>query len=258
LVVAALIDAALVTGYEVSPAMRVSRAVLRTIRDGACEEAVVVRGKSVDKLFVVDSWLRNDRLVSVPIGVDFAPGAGLTHQSLQMIREGADVDLSGLTAALPAKKQDLGIQPLLNIYRSQVGAADSWLQGPCFPFANPFQSNLRAVGGVTAQGVDYRVFRGNVRYARGAFQLFFPNAEVWFGVRPGGRLGFELLVQLPSKDFNPAISVVATLFRYPSTHTGRAFAAQAPAVRAAFYAGVYAQVLATIRKFEAHRAASPA
>ncbi|MHB1931215.1 MAG: hypothetical protein ACYCUG_17630, partial [Acidimicrobiales bacterium] len=72
-----VVDAVLVTRYEGSPGMRVSRAITQTIRGGACEEDVLVRGEGLDKLFMVDSWLQNDHVVTVPSTVTFAPGAGL-------------------------------------------------------------------------------------------------------------------------------------------------------------------------------------
>jgi len=229
--------------------MRVSRAITQTIRGGACEEDVLVRGEGLDKLFMVDSWLQNDHVVTVPSTVTFAPGAGLTPQSVQSIREGLEVDLSRLTGAFPTQKQYLGIRPLLQVYNAQLGAGDSWLQGTCVPFANPFQSHLRPVGVVSNQGTGYTVYQGGVSYKRGALPLL-PKAEVWFGVRADGRLGFELLEQQPSPDANPAISAVATLFTYPQTHLGTAFAQQSPSRREAFYLSTYARVLSTIAAFQ--------
>lgn len=208
-----------------------------------------MRGADLDKLYVVDTWLRQNHLVTVPSTVDFAPGIGLTPQSQEIIREGLDVDLSRLTATIPQQKQFQGSQPLVQHYAQQLGAGDSWLQGSCVPFSNPYQSHLHRVATMTSQGTRYTVYHGGVHNARGGFQLF-PNAEVWIGVRADGRLGFELLEQQPAKNGNPAITSVATLFTYPSTHLGTDFVQQPVGQREQFYDGTYTRVLATMVNFE--------
>lgn len=250
LLLAVVIDALLIARYEVSPGTQVSRAITRTIRGGACEEDILVRGPAMDNLFVVDSWMQNNHLVSVPSTVAFAPGAGITPQSLQTIQQGGEVDLSTLRPALPTPRRDLGIRPLLHAYDSQLGAGQSWLQGPCVPFANPFQSHLRLAGSVTDFGTTYTVFQGRADYARGGASLV-GRARVWFGVQQDGRLGFELLEQEPTRNANPAVNAIATLFSYPSAHLGASFARQPAVQRETFYVTTYDRVLALIALLQA-------
>lgn len=247
LALALVLDAALAARFEASPAMAVGRAIVRTARGGTCRQAVVLRGQGLDRLFIVDTWVRQGHLVEVPSTVDFSPGLGLTPQSRRTIREGLEVDLSRLTGPFPTPKVGPGLTPLLGAYRQQVGAGDSWLQGPCLPFANPFQSRLHKIGAVASQGTAYTEYLGAV-HGRGGFQMF-PDAEVWVGVRAGGRIGFELLRQQPSAGGNPALQAVATLFTYPRSHMGRAFARETPTQREAFYGSVYRQVLSTMAQF---------
>ena len=250
LLLALVVDGALVTRHEASPAMSVGRAILRTVRGGRCQEAMVMRGTDLDRMFILDTWLKDDQIITIPGIADFAPGLGLTPQSQQTITEGMDVDLTHLSAPASAHPGPRGSRPLIDRYAQQVRAGDSWLQDACVPFANPFQSHLqRVTTPVSSGGTRYTVYHGTVRYARGGFQLF-PDAEVWIGVGTDGRLGFELLQQQPSSNGNAAILSVATLFTYPTAHLGSAFAKQAPSARESFYDGLYARVLATTVHFE--------
>ncbi len=250
LAVAALCDAGLTARYETSPGARVDRAVMRTIEGGGCREVLVMHGNALDQLYVVDSWLQGHDLVTVPGTAEFAPGSGLTPQSVQTIQEGLDVNLSGLKATPPPGQKYQGVRPLVTLYHAQVGAGDSWVQGACLPFANPFQSHLRAVGHVAALGLTYAVFRGDLGYVRGPTRIF-PKARVWVGVLPDGRLGFELVQERPvaQDTASTGVYLLAGLFTYPQTHLGSAFAAESPSARAAFYEREYQDVLRATAAF---------
>ena len=246
LVVAAVVDAALVGRFETSSGLAVDRAVLRSVHGSNCQQAVLVRSAASDQLFVIDTWRRGGAVVSGTASAAFVPGAGLTPQSKAAIAEGGEVNLSMLQRPVATPPSD-GL--MANRYLQQVGAASSWLAGPCLPFANPFQSHLRRMGTVPDGGQDLTVYRGDLRYARGSFQLF-ARAKVWMGVRPDGRMGFELLQEAAVPGVaaaSPQNAVtVATLFQYPHSHLGQAFANQAPALRAGFYQKEYRRVLTTI------------
>jgi hypothetical protein len=236
LVVAALVDAALVARFETSPGLAVDHAILRTVSGDGCEQAVLVRGVGSDQLFVIDTWVEGGGWVGDTATASFVPGLGLTPASEAAILADSELDLSQLGRPVHlALRRD---------YQAQIGAAASWLRGPCLPFANPFQSHLRRLGTVRAGAERYTVYRGRLRYVRGAFQLF-GLADVWMGVRADGRMGFEVVRELGGGSSTPSVTV-ATLFQYPKAHLGRRFAREAPALRARFYREEYQAVLSTL------------
>lgn len=249
LVIAAVVDVALLARYETSPGVVVDRAILRTVGGPGCEQAVLVRGAADDQLYVIDTWRRKGQVVDSTAQAAFIPGAGLTPQSRTVIAEGGELDLSGLNhpLALPGGESGLVVR-----YRQQLGQGASWLSGPCLPFSNPFQSHLRLLGQMGDRGQRWTVYDGVERYARGPFQLF-ASADVWMGLRPDGRMGFEVLRPVTSAEGNGqavpvagSVVTVATLFEYPKTHLGRSFARQKAVQREHFYRLEYRRVLAMI------------
>ncbi len=246
LLVAALIDVGLVLRFENSSGMAVDRAILRSVRGSNCQQAVLVHSPASDQLFVIDTWRRGGAIVSGTATADFVPGAGLTPQSKAAIAEGGEVNLTMLQHPVAVPAAD-GL--LISRYQQQLDAAASWLAGPCLPFANPFQSHLRRVGTVVDGRRRLTLYRGALRYARGAFQLF-AAARVWIGVRADGRMGFEVLQESPLPTGGTAGAqpvTVTTLFQYPDAHLGRRFARQPAALRAGFYEREYDRVLGTLR-----------
>lgn len=239
LLAALLIDAALVLRFQTSPGTAVSRAVLRTTSNGACQASLLVRVLGLDNLVITDTWVQGAQPKTVaaqPIAFAAAQGL-LTPQSQQLIDEGIEV------------QTDPAIQPPMKAaYVQQIRHGTSWLAGQCTPFSNPFKSRLRVLGTMGSPDGPYVVYRGIATTPPGPGRL--PKADVWLGVRSDGRLGFELLRQIPTTAVDPgSLVILEKVFTYPSTHLD-ALQHQPASARASYYQQDYHDLLVTMQQAE--------
>ncbi len=239
LIVAAVVDLALVVRHQTSPAAAVNRAVTRTTALNGCQESVLLRQAGVDLLYVVGTWTTGGRLVVEPAALSFHPGAGLTSASRKQIELGAELGNATMSLAISAHQAlTLGAS-----YRSQLRLGASWLSGPCVPLTNPFQSRLTVTGQAGALPNRYTLYRGLLTVNRGG-QALFSKADLWVGVRADGRLGFEVLRQ--NRGTSPSgLLAVATVFSYPRQHLNSLVRATV-AARESFYTADYHRVLTAL------------
>lgn len=239
LLVALLIDAALVVRFQTSAGLTVSRSVVRTIGSGGCQSALLVRVLGLDNLIITDTWSQGQKarvMAAQPIA--FAAAQGLmTPQTEQLIDEGIEV------------QTDPQLHPVLESqYAAQIRRGTSWLSGQCTPFSNPFRTSLRRLGTMQAPDGPYVVYRGLLKTDPGPGRL--PKADVWLGVRGDGRLGFELLRQIPTTAVDPgSLVILEKVFTYPGTHLDALQVQPAPA-RASFYQQDYHDLLVTMQQAE--------
>ncbi len=239
LLVALIIDAVLGLRYQTSTGMAVSRAVLRTTGSGACQASVLFRMLGLDNLVIIDTWSQGPKAESLAANnVQFAAAAGLlTPQSQAVISEGIEVT-----------RDPMPQPPLESDYTSELHRGVTWLTGQCTPFSNPFRTRLRRLGTMGSPEGTYVVYRGILTNRPGVGPL--PKADVWLGVRQDGRMGFELLRQIPTAPVDPGTLVtLEKVFTYPSAHLD-ALAQQSAAERASFYQQDYHDLLVTMQQAE--------
>ena len=248
LLLAVVVDTGLWLHARYSPAGVVNRAVVRTLRSGACERSVLMRQAGLDHLLIEDTWVRGGQAVSVPATVDFNPGGDLTPQSRTLVQEGLEVDVAALTPAVASGAT--GRMGLVALYRQQQHRGAVWIQSPCAPFANPLRSGLQPLGMWRRGGQALQVFRGHVHSLAGSPGLF-PRARVWVAIRSDHRVRFEWLQRRRTQMGNPPLRTIAERFTYPTHHLDRTFAARSAADRARFYRSDYVSVLADLHSLEA-------
>jgi hypothetical protein len=247
LAVALVVDAGLVARYETSAGAAVSRAVVRGAALGVCNTSTVVRtdggSTPLDNLIVSDVSTQGKDVLQMVANPQFGPGGALVPQSATMIAEGLDIQAEP-AMPIPAQLTRTGRPPLVANYLVQLHHGEPWLSGPCVPFANPMRSHLGAEGPVTTPDGRYQVYRGELRTAGASGE--FARSEVYLGVTPRGRLGFELLLQLPAPNANPEVLFIARVIRYGGP-TLSGLAKEGAAQREAFYTADYRDVMATVR-----------
>ncbi len=248
LAIALVVDVGLVARYETSPGATVSRAIERGAALGSCDTSTVVRTDAgstpQDSLIVADTWTRGKDVLQTAANPAFGPGGQLVPQSQQTITEGLDIQNQAATP-IPAALLRGGRPPLVANYIAQLHHGATWLSGPCLAFANPMRSHLGAVGSLATPQGDYRVYRGELT-ASGTGALF-ERSEVYLGVSPRGRVGFELLLQLPAPNANPAVIFVAEVMHYGAPELP-GLAKHGAAQREAYYATDYRDVMQTVRE----------
>jgi hypothetical protein len=248
LAVALVVDVALVARYETSAGATVSRAIVRGAALGSCDTSTVVRTDAgntpQDSLIVADTWTAGKNVLQTAANPAFGPGGQLVPQSQQTIEEGLDIQHQTATP-IPAALLRGGQPPLVENYLAQIHRGATWLSGPCLAFANPMRSHLGAVGSLKTASGDFRVYRGELT-ASGTGALF-QRSEVYLGVSAQGRVGFELLLQLPAPNANPAVVFVAEVMRYNAPLLS-GLAKHGVAQREAFYANDYRDVMRTVRE----------
>ena len=239
LAIALMIDAMLGLRLETSPGMVVSRAVLRTTSSGGCQASVLFRMLGLDNLVIIDTWSQGPKAESLAANnVQFAAAAGLlTPQSQAVISEGIEVT-----------RDPVPQPPLKADYKSELHRGVTWLTGQCTPFSNPFRIRLRRLGRMGGPQGSYVVYRGILTNRPGVGPV--PKADVWLGVRPDGRLGFELLRQIPTAPVDPgSLVTLEKVFTYPAAHLD-ALAKQSVPERTSFYQQEYHDLLVTMQQAE--------
>ncbi len=246
LALAVVVDGLLVTRLETSAGMSVNRAIVRGATGGACMTSTVVRSSAADsptdQLFVTDTWMQHETVLTLGASPQFGPDGVLVPQSQATIAQGLDIE-SQPAQPLPKAIVRSGRPPLVENYLLQVHHGAAWVTGPCVPFANPMRSHLSSLGAMQTPAGSYTVYRGQLTTPGGSAEL--AKAEVWLGVRSDGRIGFEVLQQLPSANADPAIVFVAKLFTYHGPQLS-GLAKESASDRIAFYDADYRAVLQTI------------
>jgi hypothetical protein len=249
LAIALLVDVTLVVRQQASPGLAVSRSIVRGASGGSCETSTLVRnavgGSLSDDLFVIDTVTVGSGVISTAANPQFGPGGQIVPQSQQMIAEGLDIQSE--PDPVPAALTRTGQPALVANYLAQLHHGDAWLSGPCVPFANPERSHLRRAGSFATADGAYTVYSGRLTTSGTEGEL--AKSEVWVGVRADGRVGFEVLRQLPSRNADPAVIFVAQLFTYSGGHLS-ALKSQPAAARIAFYDSDYQDVLSTTERAE--------
>ncbi len=240
LAVALVVDAGLAVQHETTPAMAVNRAVSRTTSGGDCRESILFRGVGLnDQVDVMDAWNSQGQIFTQRAKVTFTSSTQLSAASVQAL------ELNDALQPVIKSGGPTGRVTLAGSYHSQVRQGISWLGGPCVPLVNPFQSGIRPLGKVSTGSETYALYGGRITVNRGGGQPLFADAQVWMGVRPGGRLGFEVLHAVGPTPMG-TLEDVATLYTYPTERMATVQQTETLGQLEQFYLAHYQRLLAML------------
>ena len=239
LLVAVMVDGAVVVHHAAAPSAAINRATQRSTRSGECREAVLLDTAGVQQVDVVDAWDAQGRVYTQQGSVMFAGGATLAAESVRSIELGED--LGPVTASTPGVPMSMA-----TYYQQQVGQGISWITGTCVPMVNPFQSGMRRVGLLSVANEPYELFHGRIAVNRGGGQALIPDAEVWIATGGDGRLGFAVLrptQPVPVGD----LTTVAVLYMYPTERLASMEKHETVKQIEAFYRDLYGHLQAALQ-----------
>jgi len=227
LVIAAVVDLALLVHGLNLPGARVNRAVERSLQTQGCEEGLLVRtAGGADSLSLFDVHLGAADLTVQAMQADFAPNGDLTPSSQASIGVGSDVATTSTPTAVASDPH-----PLLSAYDRQIRANTTWLRGDCLPLPNPRISHLHAAGDLRLPGAAYHMYQGEAPFQVNGHPIFEASAAVWMGVAQDGTLGFAVVHGRLRQTGVDAL--FASVFQYePAGHAAPPAAAARPTASA--------------------------
>lgn len=243
LLLAAVVDAAVVVHHELAPATVINRAVQRGTRSGQCREAVLLQTNGASELDVVDAWVAKGLIYTQKGAVMLASASTLAPASVRAIELGEDLGpVTSSPAGSPAT--------LASWYQAQVAKGVSWLNGPCVPMVNPFQSGMRRLGLFAVAHQDYAFFAGHITVDRGGGQPLIPDAAVWIATGSDGRIAFQVL---RATDPVPAgqLRTVVAFYTYPRQRMANLERHETVRQIEAFYTGIYRHIEAALQATQA-------